>query len=137
MNKQHQTKFHWQKALGVLAVAMSIIGVAEPAMTTPAQSQDSFQLAQVGVRSRVVGPTPLNIRPRTHIPLPASNYHRSGYYRYPGRRNYIKYKHYNRYGRDRYHSHRRRNRGGVNVIINVPARRSYYRSGSYFRIINH
>ena len=134
MNKQHQTKYRWQ-ILGVIAVFLGAIATPEAATATPPQIQDGFKLAQVGVRSRINGPTPLNISPPpgTHTPLPSSNYHRSGYYGYPSR-DYVNYRHYDRYKHDRYHNHRRRDRG-VNIIINLPThRRSYYRSNTYIRI---
>lgn len=134
MNKQHQTKFHW--LLGVVAISLGAMGIVEPAIATPDQNQD-FKLAQVGVRSRINGPTPLNISPPsgTHIPLPSSNYHRRSYYGYPRQRDYVKYRSYDRYGHDHYHTHRRRDRD-VNIIINLPTHRSYNRYERYIRVVD-
>ena len=145
MNKQPQHKFYWQQALGAMAIALGAMSIIKtPAVANP-YNQDSFKIAQVGVRSQINAPTPLNITPPpgTHIPLPESNYHNRDYYGDPrgSSRDYIPYEGYRRendYRRD-YGYHRRdtyernRSRGGTVIIIN-PATESS-NSNSYIRVI--
>ena len=133
MNKQHQ--FHWQ-IWGTIVIFLGILGITEsPAMAFPDRAEDSFKLAQVGVGSRINPPTPLNLRPRTHIPLPPSRYNHYGYPKY---RNFYRSPHH-RYGdnryRDRHHSHRRDPTGGTVIIINPSYNNSYSNYDSYIRII--
>ena len=143
MNKQPQHKFCWQQ-VGAIAIAMGAMSIVKaPAVANP-YNQDSFEIAQVGVRSQINAPTPLNITPPpgTHIPLPESNYNNRDYYDDPrGSSRYIPYEDYRRendYRRD-YGYHRRdtyernRSRGGTVIIIN-PATESSY-SNSYIRVI--
>ena len=86
MPKQHQNKFGWQSALGAIAISLSTFGIrSSPVQAAPKPIKDSFKLAQVGVRSRINPPTPLNLRPRTHIPLPTHS-RSQDYYGYPGYR---------------------------------------------------
>lgn len=131
MSKQRQ--FYWQ-IWATIAIFLGILGITEsPAIAFSDRAKDSFELAQVGVGSRINPPTPLNLRPRTHIPLPPSRYN---HYEYPGYRNDYQrdrygYGHY-RY-RDRHHSHRRDRRGTV-IIIN-PSYDSYSNYDSYIRVI--
>lgn len=172
---EHRHKFYgrlnWRPILGVFALGLGTIGLCSPveAMSqitvkeslpfaenpTWATSQRNdfqadFQLAQVGVRSRINGPTPLNITPPpgTHIPLPASNYHNRGYYHHPyhrgARQKYIRHRRSSRYDRHRpyygdynYHPHRsRRHKKGARVIIINPAtHRGYNHNSSYIRVI--
>ena len=160
---EHQHKFHWRSnwrpVLSALAVGLGIIGLASPAEAvskiTPqgsslfsdnsigaifqeTDSQVDFQLAQVGVRSRINAPTSLNITPPrgTHIPLPASNYHRREAYR-----NYHHPRYNSYYGRsepcyNRRHAHRRKYRKGSRIIIiNPPTYNRYSNSSSYIRVI--
>ena len=129
MNKQHQ--FSWQTAWGTIAIVLGIGITGSPAIAFPQQA-DSFKLAQVGVGSRINAPTPLNIRPRTHIPLPRSRYNRYGYPKY---RDYYRSDRY-RYDRDcdRHYDHRR-NRGGTVIIINPSNHDSYDNYDGYIRII--
>lgn len=134
MSKQHQ--FHWQ-IWGTIAIFLGILGITEsPAIAFPDRAEDSFELAQVGVGSRINPPTPLNLRPRTHIPLPPSRYN---HYEYPGYRDDYQRDRY-RYGyedyRDRHHGHRRdRKSGGTVIIINPSNYNSYSNYDSYIRVI--
>ena len=64
MNKQPQHKIYWRQALGAMAIAMGAMSIVKvPAVANPYSSQDSFKTAQVGVRSQINAPTPLNITP--------------------------------------------------------------------------
>jgi hypothetical protein len=58
-------------ALALLAGALCLL--ESPVQAAPEVIKDSFQLAQVGIKSQTDAPIPLNIRPRTHIPLPADS----------------------------------------------------------------
>ncbi len=149
MNKQPQQKFklYWQQALGAMAIAMGAMSIVKaPAVANP-HNQDSFEIAQVGVRSQINAPTPLNITPPpgTHIPLPESNYNSQDYYGdwRGSSRGYIPYGGYRResdyrrdygYHRDRDIYERNHNRRGTVIIIN-PATESSYSNNSYIRVI--
>ena len=129
MSKQHQ--FHWQ-IWATIAIFLSILGITEsPARAFPQPSQDSFKLAQVGVGSRINPPTPLNLRPRTHIPLPPSRYN---HYEYPQYRDFYRSDRY-RYGHERYRDRHHRKSGGTVIIINPSYNNSYSNYDSYIRII--
>ena len=135
MVEQYRNLLNWRSALGTLAISLGIFSVAQSsARAIPAKSQSSFKLAQIGVESRINRPTPLNLRPRTHIPLPTVRDGRGSYYRYPEYRD----RHYDRYGygHDHYHIHRRRKRRHRRspVIIINPAN-SYSNYDSYIRVI--
>ena len=134
MVKQHRNLLNWRSALGSLAISLGIFSVAQsPARAIPTNSH-SCKLAQVGVRSRVNGPTPLNLRPRTHIPQPTVNGRYGSYYRHPNRD-----RHYDRheYGHDHYHTHRRqsRRRKGTVIIINPYSYSEYSNHNGYIRVI--
>lgn len=74
MNKQFTTKFNWRLAFGI-AVVFGAFGIIEsPAAAEPGQTSEELKISQVGVRGRITPPTPINLRPRTHIPLPASDF---------------------------------------------------------------
>lgn len=138
MNRKQQV-LNWQSALGAIALAVGVLGITKsPAQSMPAAS-DSLQIAQVGVRSRINSPTPLNLRPRTHIPSPNSR-RSSDYYRHSRSRDrYYRdeygYGHHHHHDRHHGHHRRRQNRGPV-IIIN-PANSSYsrYTQDGYIRII--
>ena len=120
---------------GSIAILLAIFSVTQsPAKAIPAPNQSDFKLGQVGVRSQIDRPTPLNLRPRTHIPLPTVN-DRGSYYRYPKYRD----RHYDGYGygHDHYHTHRRRNRHrkGTVIIINPSNYSEYSNYNGYIRII--
>ncbi len=146
MNKQPQHKFYWQQALGTMAIAMGAMSIVKTPAVANSYNQDSFEIAQVGVRSQINAPTPLNITPPpgTHIPLPESNYGNRDYYGDSrGSSRYIPYEDYTResnYRRD-YGYHRRdtyernRSRGGTVIIINPATESSYSNSNSYIRVI--
>ena len=134
---------NWKSVWGAIAVAAGILALdsAVAAVPVPATSA-GFKLAQVGVRNRINPPTPLNLRPQTHIPLPTSSRSRDYNSSYGS---YGRYPHHGEYGyghghhHDCHHCHdrsKRRRRRPV-IIIN-PASSSYsnYRSqNSYIRII--
>ncbi|WP_019504538.1 hypothetical protein [Pleurocapsa sp. PCC 7319] len=163
-------RLNWQPILSAFALGLGTVGLCSPveamsqitakesppllenkiqATSQTTDSQADFQLAQVGVRSRINGPTPLNITPPpgTHIPLPASNYHHRGYHHHPyrrARRKYIHHRRSSRYDRHqpyydgyRHHSHRsRRYKKGSRVIIINPATHDRYNhNSSYIRVI--
>ncbi|MEL6496284.1 MAG: hypothetical protein AAFQ41_14355 [Cyanobacteria bacterium J06623_7] len=148
MNREQPLKFNWKSVCGAIALATATLGLgssaARASSTFNPDNIASFKIAQVGVR-RVNPPTPLNLRPRTHIPLPtnsrSSDYHHRGYY--PQDR---KYDHHDKYGYCHYHDcehqhrrghRRRRQRKGPVIIIN-PASSSYSNystTDGYIRII--
>ena len=131
MSGQNQ-KFKWH-ALGTVAIFCGMFGVMKiPAEATPWNSENNT-LAQVGVRSRITPPTPLNLRPQTHIPLPTTSRSRD-YYGYP------RHRAYDRYGyRDRHHNYCRKNcsRNNTVIIINPPSYSEFEDSNNdrYLRII--
>lgn len=119
-------KFGWQTALGALAISWGIVGAIEaPASAAPWTQRT---IAQVGVRSQIGSPTPLNLRPRTHIPLPTNSRSRD-YYGYPTRRYYGhgKYGHY----RDPHRHYPPKRSGGGTVIIINPSNYSEYSNYNY------
>ena len=137
MGKKGQRRFGWRRVLGILALSLGAAGAMETSAVAAPQAAEDIYLAQVGVRSRINSPTPLNLRPRTHIPLPQSrysryrNYHHNYGYKdsdnrgsYRQRRSYRRDRDYDRrgdqygqYRRDRYeHRHRRRRPGGSITI---------------------
>ena len=131
MNQKPRTKPIICKALGILAVALGTVGITDTnAIAVP--TQNSIKLAQVGVRSRISPPTPLNLRPRTHTPLPNSNY-------YPPQRTYgghYHHHHHHHHHHHRYNTHKRRSNRGTVIIINPPGNFSSYGSSkSYIRTI--
>ena len=135
MVKQHRI-LDWRSLLGTITISLGIFSVIDsPVRAKPASVQSGFKLAQVGVGSRINPPTPLNLRPRTHIPLPTVENHRGGYYRYPEDRGH----HHDgyTYGHDHYHTHRRRNRRrkGPVIIINPAGYSEYSNHNGYIRII--
>lgn len=136
MLKQHQ-QLSWRRTLG-MAIALGIFSaVKSPAQAMPVPTPDSLEIAQVGVRSRIDRPIPLNLRPRTHIPLPAGRYERRGsYYRYPPYRG-DRHERYG-YGHEHYHTHRHRRherRRGPVIIINPSNYSEYSNYDGYIRVI--
>lgn len=125
MASTHQTKHPWLQVVSPIVLILGGIGSAElPATAMPKieSLSNNLYLAQVGVRSRVVPPTPLNLRPRFHIPLPQSNYHR----RFYGDRDYH---HHHKYGRRRSGSRR------PIIIINPAVEEHRSTNQRYIRII--
>ena len=105
MSKKSQKQFGWRQVLGIIAFGLGTAGTMETAaIANPANNQGSVQIAQVGVRSRINGPTPLNVTPRTHISLPTRSRPRSY-----GRRYYYGDRGYNRSRSRRRHYRRYRN----------------------------
>lgn len=137
MLEQQRSLVDWRSILGILAISLGIFSVTEsPARAIPTKSQN-FKLAQVGVGSRINRPTPLNLRPRTHIPLPTVRDSRSDRY-YRSREN--RHRHYDgyEYGHDHYHTHRRRKprrQGGPVIIINPSNYSEYSNYDGYIRVI--
>ncbi|MEM8677639.1 MAG: hypothetical protein AAGF83_27835 [Cyanobacteria bacterium P01_G01_bin.67] len=72
MNNQAQVKISWRAALGALTLTWGAFSIMEA--PAKASEPEDLVIAQVGVRSRVTSPTPLNLRPRTHTPLPTREY---------------------------------------------------------------
>ena len=133
MVKQHRL-IDWRSL--AIAISLGIFSVAQtPARAIPVSGQSSFDLSQVGIGSRINRPTPLNLRPRTHIPLPTVNGRSNSYYRYPEYRD----RHYDgyEYGHDHYHTHRRQNRHrkGTVIIINPDSYSGYSNYDPLIRII--
>ena len=133
MDKKYQSKLNCRSALVALAIGLGAIGILDtPVIAAP--TQESFKLAQVGVRSRITPPTPLNLRPRTHIPSPADRYRRYN-------RGYGRYGRDKPYYRDRYtHTHprthkKRRSRRGTVIIINPSNYRNYSNYNGYIGVI--
>lgn len=121
MSEQYWAKFDWRSVLGAIALftgTACILGT--PAEAVPETNKDSFKLAQIGVTSQINAPIPLNLRPRTHIPLP-TNSRSSDYDRYF---RYDEYGYGHKY--DHYHDHYRDNDKSSTVIIINPANQSSY-----------
>jgi len=146
MNKKNIAKLIYRNALGALTIGVGAIAVMDtPATAAPIEAD--FRLAQVGVHSRVSSPTPLNLRPRTHTPLPQSNYSRHPSHNRQYNRGYshsdrYEYESHPRNRRHREHSNRRRRGNQGRVIIISPggsyrSRGSYgsYSNGGYIRVI--
>ena len=133
MVKQHRL-LDWRSLS--IAISVGIFGITEsPVRAIPVSRQSSFELSQVGIGSRINRPTPLNLRPQTHIPLPTVNGRSSSYYRYPKYRG--RYYDGYRYGHDHYRTHRRRNhrRRGPVIIINPSNYSEYSNYASPIRVI--
>ncbi|MGL4879921.1 MAG: hypothetical protein ACRC8K_02515, partial [Waterburya sp.] len=144
------TKLNWQHKLGVVAITLGFMGIIDSAQAIP--TQNTFQLAQVGVRSQINAPTSLNITPPpgSHIPLPESNYDGYGSYDHEqpdSSEDYIYYKdsrgyrrHESNYDDDYYHheyqTHRHHNQKSGNIIIiNLPSETNYdSTNNTYIRI---
>lgn len=133
MGKQYQS---WgQNALTASIISLGIAGAVElPTEAGVWQTQSSLKLAQVSDRSQIAPPTPLNLRPRTHIPLPTNSRSRDyyGYPRYRGSYRHDKYRSHHHH--HRHHTYDRDRRRGGKVIIINPAE-SYSNSNHYIRII--
>ena len=144
MNNKNLSKLNQRRALSVLAIGFSAVGyLGNPAIAIPIE--DNFTLAQVGVRSRITPPVPLNLRPRSHTPLPNSNY--SSYPSHGYHRGNIRYRKHHRYDHCyddcnynySKHTRRDRHRTGGTVIIISPGNHSgysnYSNNGDYIRVI--
>ena len=140
MNQKNIFKPNWRNTLGALAIGIGAITcINTPATATPIQN--NFKLAQVGVRSRISSPTPLNLRPRVHIPLPRSNYSRYNYPKYNsgydnhrfGDRYYQNDRHHHHHE----HTHDRHHRRGKVIIISPSNHNgiSNYSSDRLIRVI--
>lgn len=115
MNQKNPFKLDWQNILSSVVIGLGTVGITSiPATAVPLETE--IRLSQVGVHGGVTTPTPLNLRPRIHIPAPRSNYHRH--------RN----RHYGRYRRDcsyygncrhtpHIRSHRKKRRNSTTIII--------------------
>ncbi len=120
-----QFKSHWWTKITPWAIALGGMLIIE---SSAVASPKTIEIAQV--RSQALAPTPLNLTPRTHIPLPQSN---SNYYyhnRYRGDRCYRDC------DRDYRHSRRRKSKSrGITVIINSPSNNRLPRVGNYIRVV--
>ncbi len=142
MNKKNKPELTLGSALGALAIGFVTIGFTNISATAAPIKAD-LQLAQVGVRSRITPPTPLNLRPRTHIPLPESNYSSYPSRGYSRHNTYYdnSHRHDHHYGdgdRTHYgHNKRNRHRNGGTVIIISPGNHSgsNYSNNGYIRVI--
>jgi hypothetical protein len=134
MSGQCWAKFDWRSPLAAIAlVTGTVFIVGTPAQAVPEATKD-FKLAQVGVTSQINAPIPLNLRPRTHIPLPTNSGSNDG-------DRYSRYDEYDHEHEDRHDHHRGNDRNNTVIIIN-PANHSNYSNyesysdkGSYIRII--
>lgn len=138
MEEKHPSRFDWRQVLSVLALGIGVIGIINaPATAAAIQEEDNIKVAQVGIRSRINAPTPLNLRPRTHIPLPSRSYRRYdrgyGYYRHHDHSGH--HHHRDRYDRHYRHNTYRRRRSNRGKIIINPGSLSDYGSRNYIRII--
>lgn len=140
MSGQCWAKFDWRSPLAAIALFTGTVFIVEtPAQAVPEATKD-FKLAQVGVTSQINAPIPLNLKPRTHIPLPTNNGSSDG----------DRYSRYDKYGyeygyghehEDHHDLHRDNDRSDTVIIIN-PANHSSYSNyesysdhGGYIRII--
>jgi hypothetical protein len=133
------TRLRSSFAVAFLAGALFLL--ESPAQAVPKITKDSFQLAQVGITSQINGPIPLNLKPRTHIPLPTDSRSReddysSGYddgyvdgYRDSAEDGY----HHNRDYYHGYHRDRDRQRKDTVIIINPATSTTYESYGNYDR----
>ena len=139
MNQKNIFKPNWRNTLGALAIGIGAITCMDtPATATPIQN--SLKLAQVGVRSRITPPTPLNLRPRVHIPLPQSNYSRYNYPKYnSGYNHHHRSDRYYRNGHHHHHEHTHdhHHRRGKVIIISPSNHNgiSNYSSDRLIRVI--
>lgn len=125
----------WLTTCNSLAIALSassILSLGAIFYSDVAAAQNYPYPESGGVRSRVIPPTPLNISPRTHIPLPRSNrsYYRDAY------RDYDRYERSENCEGDRYRHRRSRSRSyNQRTIRSEP---NFHRNPStvnYIRII--
>ena len=141
MEKKTQIKLDWRQVLGSIAIGIGVISIVDTPVTA-APTSSTIKVAQVGIRSRINPPTPLNLRPRTHTPLPHNNYDHPdrSYRRY--HRDYGNYHdrhhhHHNGYS-DRYERHntyRKRRSNRSKVIIIRPGNLRDYGSRNYIRVL--
>ena len=138
MNQKNLFQLNWRNACGALAIGLGAFTcINTPATATPIQSH--FELAQVGVRSRITPPTPLNLRPRVHTPLPQSNYSHYPHHRYSKYNSgYNNYRRSDRYHHHHEHTHDNHHRSRDKVIIISPGNHRdvrNYSSDNFIRVI--
>jgi hypothetical protein len=132
MANRFNNHFLWLKARNFLTITLGTIGI----LSIGAIANSDVVVAQNypypesgGIRSRIVPPTPLNISPRTHIPLPRSN---RSYYRDA----YRDYDQYENCDRDSYRYPRSRSRRYEDREGSIYYNRDRYPSRvNYIRII--
>ena len=133
MEEKSQGQFNWHPALSALAMVIGVIGTIDtPATAAAIKVEDSIKVAQVGIRSRINSPTPLNLRPRTHIPLPRRSYRR--HYNH----HHYHHHHHDNDSYDRHYQHntyRKRRSHKDKVIIINPGNLSDYGRYNYIRVI--
>jgi hypothetical protein len=87
MDREPWSKYNLSPTLGAIGLrssfAIAFLVATGCILESPAQAvpeigskvtKDSFQLAQIGISSPSNAPIPLNLRPRTHIPLPTNSH---------------------------------------------------------------
>ena len=122
MPKNNQLKLNWQLVISTLAMAGlgTISAISSPAVAVPLNHE--LKLTQSTVKSSITLPVPLNLRPRTHIPLPLSNYsHYSN----------TRYYHYRRSPKVRHHNYKRYHNRKKIIIITPRNQRSLSNYGNY------
>jgi hypothetical protein len=139
IDKKTMNKLIRHNALSTLMVGLGTIALTNSATAAPLQ--DDFIVAQVGFGSTISPPVPLNLKPRTHIPLPQSNYSSdpsNNYYR-----DYNDHQRYHRHDHEHSHSQEYSNRGTI-IIINPSSEGSqrdrtsnysHYGDRGYIRVI--
>ncbi len=143
MDNKYRIPSNLSKTLAALAVGtIALIAMDNP--VTAAPTKDSLKLAEVGIRSRINAPIPLNLRPRSHRPSPRGDYRGydrdDGYYEGHGDecdRRHHRHTHRHRDRRYPYNARykRRSNRSRV-IILNAPGKlRGYGDRNSYIRVI--
>ena len=122
--KKNLFQLNWRHALSAFAIGLGAIAYTE-LPTTAYPIKNRLQLGG-DVRSRVTPPTPLNLRPRVHTPLPQSNYSRYPRHSYPRSKNPYNgnypqsHHHYEDYHHHHEHTHHNRSRRRGKVIIINP-----------------
>jgi hypothetical protein len=134
MNRELWREYNLSPILGAIAFLVATGCIFEsPAQAVPEigskTTKDSFQLAQIVIGSPNNAPIPLNLRPRTHIPLPTDSGSSDDDY-YSGYDDGYNDGYNDSYD-DGYHrgGHRDRHRKNTVIIIN-PARSTYENYGN-------
>ena len=117
MSQTNLFQFNWRNVVGIVVMGIATC-IDVPVNAVPIE--DNFHIAQVGIRSNVSSPVPLNLRPRVII-SPRGNQH------FHRRRGYSRYNPY--YGRRRGH-HKK-------IIIINPGSRHHRRHIPHYGNYNH
>ena len=136
MSKKNLFKLDWRSTLSSVIIGLGTVVIARmPATALPIESE--IKLSQVGVRSRITTPTPLNLRPRIHIPSPSGNHSRYQNHHYTDRYEGCSYYGDCRHPRSR-RTHRKKGRNNTTIIIiNSDNHRTYrnHHDNGYIRVI--